>query len=285
MTTLLSWLSVDSRGPSSIYIVSDSRITWGSGNSRWDSGRKVFAATSADVFGYCGDVLFPSLVLGQLTDLIARELIWPDDCDAGHRHSIILDYMRASFGRRHNTPDHDFTIIHAARDRDNLQSSFHLWRIDYRASSGVWTDFEVDISNSGQSRLLIALGSGKHSLTDELDRWNRTPQGGTARSIFSAFCDALDVGDDPLSGGVPQLVALHRRSGGKVVGFVSDATRYIHGLPIEPLEKMQAVEWVDRLFQRISPFTLDLLTGAQRHARVEKQEKGGFGRFVEKTRN
>jgi hypothetical protein len=89
MTTLFSWLSVDNRGPSSIYIVSDSRITWGSSGKRWDSGRKVFATKSADIFGYCGEVLFPSLVLSQLGDLIDRDILWSSDCAAENRHSKI----------------------------------------------------------------------------------------------------------------------------------------------------------------------------------------------------
>ena len=125
MTTLFSWLSVDNRGPSAIYIVSDSRITWGSPDKWWDSGRKVFAMKSADVLGYCGEVLFPSLVLGQLSDLIDRGLLWPRDCAAENRHSIILEYLKTSFERRHNAPNHDFTIIHCAREGDGLASKFH----------------------------------------------------------------------------------------------------------------------------------------------------------------
>ena len=45
-----------------IYLASDSRITWGSANRRWDAGRKLFTSDkSSHAFGYCGDVVFPSL--------------------------------------------------------------------------------------------------------------------------------------------------------------------------------------------------------------------------------
>src|SRR5579864_7490961 len=68
MTTLVPWCSVDSRGSSALCMASDSRITWGSEVKRWDAGRKLFACkATADIFGYVGEVFFPSLVLGQIT--------------------------------------------------------------------------------------------------------------------------------------------------------------------------------------------------------------------------
>ena len=240
----------------------------------------MFATNSADIFGYCGEVLFPSLVLSQLGDLIDRDLLWPSGCGAQNRHSKILEYLKTSFERRHNAPNHDFTIIHCARDGDRLASRFYAWRIDYHALNKSWGDAAIDASHDGKSRLLVALGSGKKPLEEEIGRWNDTPQGGTARAIFSAFCDALEAGEDPLSGGMPQLVSLDRRTGGKMLGFVSGGVRYIHGLPIEQLPTLGNMEWVDRLFQRISPDTLKLLSGAQPHARVEKSKKGGLTEFL-----
>ena len=240
-------LSVDNRGPSAIYIVSDSRITWGSPDKRWDSGRKVFAMKSADVFGYCGEVLFPSLVLGQLSDLIDRGLLWPRDRAAENRHSIILKYLKTSFERRHDAPNHDFTIIHCAREGDGLACKFHAWRIGYEAANKSWSNARIDVSRDGKSRLLAALGSGKKHLEREIRHWNDTAQGGTARAIFSAFCDALVAGEDPLSGGMPQLVSLDRRTGGKCWDSWLYDVRYIYGLPVEALPALANMEWVGRL--------------------------------------
>jgi hypothetical protein len=283
VTTLLSWLSIDDRGPSSIYIVSDSRITWGSADNRWDSGRKVFATQSADIFGYCGEVLFPSLLLGQLGDLIDRHLLWQDDSDAKTRHSIIVGYLKASFKRRHNAPNHDFTIMHCSRDASGLGSAFSCWRIDYDAKNNSWRDTAIDVSHDSKSRLLIALGSGGEFLNQEIKRWNDTSQGGTARSIFSAFCDALEAGGDPYTGGMPQIVALDRQAGGKVIGFATQNTRYIYGLPVEALTTLDNIDWVDGLFQRISSDTLNLLPGAQRHVRLAVPKKGGLAEFFRRT--
>jgi hypothetical protein len=67
MTTLISWIGVDSRKPSSLYIASDSRLSWASSDAYWDRGRKVFSSKRLPhIWGYCGDVLYPSLALGQI---------------------------------------------------------------------------------------------------------------------------------------------------------------------------------------------------------------------------
>lgn len=278
MTTLLSWISVDARGPSGIYIVGDSRITWGSASRRWDSGRKVFACRSADIFGYCGDVLYPTLVLGQLGDLVDRNLLWQGDANAEARHTKIVEYLKASFERRHNAPDHDFTILHCARDGDGQTGSFYIWKVSYRATLRDWLDERVVIGDPITSMVLLQLGSGNHALSREIAAWEASPQGGTARAIFSAFCDSLDKEGDALSGGAPQIVALHRSGSGKVIGFIAEGMRYLYGLPIQLIPELDNVMWVDSLFQRVSPETGTLLPNAQRHTRVGKGK--GFVAFV-----
>ena len=283
MTTLLSWLSVDARAPSALYIVADSRITWGSSLKRWDSGRKVFACRSADLFGYCGDVIFPSIALGQLADLIDRRTLWEDGTDAEGRHEIVLTHLKASSDRRHAVPDADFAIVHGARDDDGLASRYFLWCTRYNARHRRWTDTRVHLDGITGSQPLVLLGSGRRALLQELRKWQETPQAGTARSIFAAFCDSLTGGGDPLSGGLPQLVSLGRNEGGKVVGFISNGVRYLHGLPIPPLATLDEIEWVDSLFTRTSPASLERLSNAQRHARVENPPMGGLTAFLKRT--
>lgn len=280
MTTLISWLSVDSRGPSAIYVVADSRITWGSQTRRWDSGRKVFAASTSDVFGYCGDVLFPSLVLGQVIDLVTRGLLWTDDTDPDERHVVLVEYLRTAFARRQNAPDQGFTVVHAARRGAGMKSEFLVWRTDYVPGARGWTDTPLHTAEHGRSHVVVTLGSGSEPLNREIENWRVSPQGGTARSLFSAFCDALEVGADPLTGGVPQIVSIDRKSRGKALGFVADGQRYIHGSPIGYSAAQESIEWVDRLFNRMSPASLARLSGAQRQVRVAAPPTGGLRRFL-----
>jgi hypothetical protein len=98
MTTLISWVGVDSRSASSVYIASDSRISWGSSNC-WDTGRKVFASKiRPDVFGYCGDVLFPTQVLGQLIEQIDQSILFSHGEPFRSRAKIVKQALAASLG-------------------------------------------------------------------------------------------------------------------------------------------------------------------------------------------
>ena len=63
MTSLIAWVAADDRGPASLNIATDSRISWDSGPLRsrtlWDQGQKVFASQREPILvGYVGDVLF-----------------------------------------------------------------------------------------------------------------------------------------------------------------------------------------------------------------------------------
>ena len=70
MTLLASWIGIDTHGPTSAYIVSESRFVWDS-SRHFDYGKKVFASKSyPEIFGYAGDVLFPSIVLSQILEMI-----------------------------------------------------------------------------------------------------------------------------------------------------------------------------------------------------------------------
>lgn len=96
LTSLMCWIGVDSRGPASAYIATDSRLSW-SRNQTWDFGRKTFAsASSPDVFGYCGDVVFPSIVLSQFVSALDGRL------QAGqfeNRFRALEELVRVSFAR------------------------------------------------------------------------------------------------------------------------------------------------------------------------------------------
>ena len=76
MTLLASWIGIDTHGPTSAYIVADSRISW-EYKKYFDYGKKVFASNCfPEIFGYAGDVLFPSIALSQILEMIDSKLLF-----------------------------------------------------------------------------------------------------------------------------------------------------------------------------------------------------------------
>ena len=229
MTTLIAWVAYTAKIPNALYIVSDSRITWGSYNRRWDAGRKLFVPSEhAHMFGYCGDVVFPSLVLAQVTAAIDQNILFAADLDAEAKQTIVYESIKSSFARRHNVPTPSFSILHAVRTSPWPTSSFALWRIDYQAKDKSWDSSKIQMAS--RTGVVVSLGSGVPAANVYARRWQGSDVAGTSISIFSAFCDAISSGSDPLSGGAPQIAALYTSLPPRTIGFVSEGKHYLHGL-------------------------------------------------------
>jgi hypothetical protein len=263
MTSLISWVGVDSRGPASLYLASDSRISWGRG-SHWDMGRKLFTCRqSPDLFGYCGDVLFPSLLLSQVSERI--DLGFKVSQGTAMRHTAFLSVAEASHECYPAAQRRAFTILHSARDSSGMSSVFHLWRTSWDPLSG-WSDEEIGLPT--ESVLILAVGSGESTVASYDDAWRRSEVGRTSRAVFSAFCDSLRSGTDSFSGGAPQLVGLYRKGVGESFGIIYQNARYLFGVPAGPDEAaLMALEWRNELFERCDVLSLKHMSGAQRHAR------------------
>lgn len=263
MTSLIAWAGVDSRGPASVYLASDSRISWETGE-KWDYGRKLFAShTHADLFGYCGTVFFPSLILGQFLALADAGALFAPDALPTERHKALLTLAATGLDGFPTKQRASFTIVHAGRLGLGMSSSFHLWRTDWSLEKG-WRDAAIDLPT--QSTLVCALGSGGGAVVRYDEKWRRSDVGRTSRAVFSAFCDALRSGDDQYSGGGPQLVGLYRKGAGELFGVLWGGQGYLLGLPAGNPAGL-VVEWRNELFERCDPATGDRLTGAQRHSR------------------
>lgn len=264
MSSLAAWVGVDSRGPASFYFASDSRITWEGGDSRWDLGRKLFASSaSSDIFGYCGDVLFPSLVLGQVDSLLTRGILFGADDRPADRHDRVRRIMEGSFGTYPHPVRNPFTILHAAREYSGMRSQFRFWRTDWAKSAG-WSDQEIGLPT--ESVLVLAVGSGAEVVTRRNHAW-RERLSRTSRSVFGAFSDALKSGEDGRSGGAPQLVGLYRTNAALVFGIIFEAKRYVCGLEMPEAAGLGSIEWRNELFERCDCRTLQRLPDAQRQPR------------------
>lgn len=270
MTSLIAWLGIDSRGPASIYIASESRISFeGSGGGQWDAGRKTFASLRhPDIFGYCGDALFASQVLGQIVDAVdARALFGPDATPEAKFEAVATTLERAQAGYPPTYLGSGFSVIHCSRRHEGMASTFVAYELSWTPARG-WDRAAVPLPQ--QSGLIRAYGSGKASVTASSDHWENTEARRTSRSVFAAFCDSLRSGADPGSGGAPQLVGLYRKGPAESFGVVYQGRRYLHGLAIEHSPHLGGVEWRNELFERCDGRTGERLPRAQPHPRPQR---------------
>lgn len=261
VTTLIAWAAVDQRRVSSIYIASDSRISWGSSHL-WDQGCKTFAAAETPhIFGYWGDVLFPSIALPTVLDQLAASAISPTSSGfsaiGGAIQSLWTDYPKPE--------KRDFGIVMATRRGRGMEAVFELGIMTFEASTETWDIREADMPESS-SQLHLA-GSGSTEVRKAWHLWEDSSQGGTSRAIYSAFAEALAEGKDPRSGGGPQLVALQQTGPGRRFGTVYQGKRYLAGAQIqESAARATAVNWFNELFERVDGGDGRRLVNAQRHA-------------------
>lgn len=265
MTSLIAWVGIDSRGPASFYLASDSRISWGTAGT-WDFARKVFASSRhPDILGYYGDVLFTSQVLGQIIDLIDIGSLFEADATPESKFAAISMVFQQAHSTYPKAAQHPFCIVHCSRRGEGMSTSFALFELHWRPTIG-WQSKVIPMP-SDKSGVAEAYGSGAQSVRNSVRRWERSEVGRTTRSTFSAFCDSLTSGADPASGGAPQLVGMYRRGPAESFGVIYENNRYLHGLCVDGSAWLNGVEWRNELFERCDWVTGKRLPGAQRHAR------------------
>lgn len=273
VTTLISWIGVDSRGQSSIYLASDSRISWGKSSS-WDNGRKLFVSKNRpDIFGYCGDVLFPTQVLGQIVEQIDQFILFNRGETFGARAAIVLTALEIALNATPIGQQRAFEVIYASRELEGMQSHFQVCRIGWNQSEK-WT--LVDLELSKHSGLIKGIGTGAAANAKWYDYWQRSDVARTSRSVFGAFCDSLRNGEDPLSGGPPQLVGIYRSGPARSFGVIAGGKRYLNGQVVNSSGTFDHIEWRNELFERCDGNTMKLLSGAQPQPKPKGRPEGKY---------
>jgi len=260
MTSVVMWAGVDTRGPASLYIASDSRISWGT-HSIWDQGRKVFACISQPhIFGYWGDVIFPALAIPLIVDRIDRGILISKN---GLWHDEVQRAIRRLWSNYPKTPRKDFGIAHGFRVGEGLKCIFSIEILTYEHTSDTWVTLKVPMP--GSSAVLRVAGSGIPQIRQALRLWQASRAANTSRAVFSAFCESIAGKGDPLTGGPPQLCGLYRIGSGRLFGVVYNNQRYFAGAALTATENPDEIEWRNRLFERIDGRTKRRIPGAQRH--------------------
>lgn len=264
MTLIISWIGVDDKrdGKSiaSLYIASDSRYSWGN-SSVYDYGIKVFGSTRyPEIFGFCGDVLFPSIILGQLLPQIDSGLIF-DDFDNGlTKNSKVCSYINTSL---HSYPkiflNGSFTILHGTR----TGKEFKCFKTQYSQSKGLVNE---EIILPLVSTKICSEGSGRKEFDDNFLKWENERHNNyrTSRGVFHCLNDTLKNIKDPRTGGLPQIVGLYRIQNSRLFGIVSNEKKYIYGKESSEDIYSTRIEWRNENFERINPDTSKILAGAQR---------------------
>jgi hypothetical protein len=174
MTTLISWLGSDSRGPASIYIAADSRITFGP-KTTWDKARKTFASHKhPEIFGYCGDAFLPSQILSQAVELLDRGLLF-DVCEtSGNKVSVLVDFINNALESYTERASLRFDLVYASREGEGTKCGFALHKLSY--CTGKWTPMPCIVLPE-KSELLLNLGSGCSSIKNHISRWSKSSVG------------------------------------------------------------------------------------------------------------
>ena len=265
MTLLVAWAGIDTHGPSSIYIASDSRISWGT-TAHFDYGRKVFSFSRwPDVLGYCGDVLFPSIALNQIVELADAGLLFAPEFSSKQKFQAIVDKLNDIFRQypllHSGISEISLSIIHASRDSTD-NKKFSCYTISWTRKQG-WYGTESGLPKS--SDVLFAQGTGAQEFSDNFLRYKVGTNRETSRAVFQCFCDTLVRISDPLVGGAPQLVGIYRKptSPGFTVGIIHNGKRYFLGAHIDNCRNFDTVEWRNANFERCDGRTMAKLPDAQ----------------------
>ena len=181
MTLLASWVGVDTHGISSAYIVSDSRFSIG--NKYFDHGRKTFACYRyPEIFGHAGDVLFASMILGQITEMIDSNLLFDPSTTCLKKNKIIFDKISYEFNNYKELGMNDFKILHITRETIVTgYPHFYGFILEWSNQSG-WNRTTLDIPKI--SDLILVIGSGEREFLQNYERYQKGPNQITAIFFF-----------------------------------------------------------------------------------------------------
>jgi len=270
MTLIAAWAGLDSRSVASVYIASDSRISW-TPQVNYNHGKKVFASQrTPDIFGYCGDVLFPLLPLDQLVTMIDNGLLFEEGEDYPDRQKAILYQLKKSFDDYpHDNPKvmgDVVEIFYCGKDNTN---EFHFKKISWTRTLNRWIVQDVDVLKDRRSYVLVASGTGQPEFQKKYSEYLNQPGSvRTSRCVFQTFCNVLENIQNPLCGGAPQLVGLYRRpqTNGMYFGIIYKGYRYFQGLCINTLPNLhyKKIQWRNEWFELCDAETCKICDGAQR---------------------
>jgi hypothetical protein len=266
MTLVVSWIGVDSRKISSLNFASDSRITWGDA-ANYDFGRKVFGCKNHPVIiAYCGDVLFPSIVINQLVDQADQGFLFPTISTNEEKFNFFSVRIKQLFetypSQQRGITTDTLQILFACRNSEN---DFFCRQMIWIKSNNTWTINEVAFS--AHSDKLFIIGSGKDEFEKRFITFQESNEAKTSRAVFQCFCETLENITNRYCGGPPQLVGLYNRFNAMRFGIIHNNTRYFDGIEVASADDYSKIEWRNKLFELCDGNTKEIKPNAQRQPR------------------
>ena len=265
MTMLASWIGIDTHGPTSAYIISDSRISWDK-EDRFEHGKKVFASKNyPELFGYSGDVLFPSIVIQQIIEMIDSNVLFNFDTPCHEKNKIIFDKISYELNKYPiKRSAKSFQILHITRDTivaKGIYPKFKAYTLCYDCNG--WNRDDIDIPT--ESGILCVLGSGKSEFSQNYDRYQGSTNKNTSRNVYHCFVDTLKNTKDPFCGGAPQLVGIYRKPDtyAKYFGIIYNDKRYFAGSEIPYGSNYNNIDWRNENFEICDGEHKKIIDGAE----------------------
>jgi len=250
MSLVVAWYGIDTHSISSAYIASDSRVSW-PGGYYYDSCRKTFFSKKyPELIAYCGDVLFPSLLISSILESIDRGMIFESNDNATKRYKKFKKFLFNEFHKYPKNKVRDaFELLYINKDiTSNLYPNFYSYAISWNKSRGFKSKTIKAPSKSG---LIHVMGSGSTEFYNKREGFKTFKNKGTARNIYQCLAHLMLEINDPHCGGAPQLVGLYRKpnTNGFSFGIIHNRKRYYNGLNIGSIINNDKLEWRNKYFE------------------------------------
>lgn len=263
MTLLVAWTGIDSRSPASVYVATDSRISWGT-SGYYDNAIKTFASTNFPaIIGYCGDSLASQMIISQAIAVIEAMPNY-----SGITLEELVNIFIRIIVRNYSQYPVDlstgsFTVVVCGKSVVDSAGDFECYRI------------ESTFKEARKSKLLfpeksgpiVVAGSGKDDFQAHYEKHQHkdNPNKSTSRDVFHAFYKTIATGNNPTVGSIPQVTAVYRKpnTGGSHCGVVIAGQRYIAGQMVDKDILPEKIQWFNDNFEITNPHTKRREQGAQ----------------------
>ena len=267
MTTLISWKGVDAHGVTSIYIASDSRVTF-SEHTYFDNCRKVMASAKYPlIFGYCGDVTYPLFHIGAILSLIdSTEISCIGNNFDEHCYSI-CSILNSTSKKYLEFMNNRSTIIFAEREFEGANSVFKMCEFNFIGRKYIEKRINIETS----SPLIFVGGSGANKYKSKYQ--NEFNANNVSREVFWSLCSFIESDCDKNTGGSPQLAGLFKKGPAISHYVIWDESLSFCGTDISSTAHhgiLKKVQCVNRDFELCDPITKTIKKGAQRQPVIKK---------------